>query len=425
MNKKEEAVFHLNTLTEQARRKTVDRRGFMKGAMALGLSATSALLLFQACGGDEATAVPPTATTAAPVTGGEATVAPASTTAPGTTMAPEVTEAPTLAPVVDTPDYLDSLVRRLPELDTFPVPNWQYWPSPIGKTFVYLANDMAHPWSTGSSDVFRTEAEGESRNPRLGMDLTVLDSAMDPAKEADNFEQAITGGFDVIIVHPLAAASGSASIKRARQGDQIVIGWTDNTLAHPTARWTVNTYQQGLLAGQWMGQQLPAGSKVAGAVGELISQTGQARKEGFLEGASQAGLEVLAFEEGTGWTQDGGYTMGQSILSSFPDLQGIFGGDDLGALGVHDAAVEAGRRDGLLIAGVDGLQKGRDGVADGSLDMSVMLIGGHREAAIGVIDMLEALVRGDTHGDAMDAMHFIKSLVVTKESLAEPWGVLI
>jgi ABC-type sugar transport system substrate-binding protein len=174
-----------------------------------------------------------------------------------------------------------------------------------------------------------------------------------------------------------------------------------------------------------MGQQLPAGSKVAGAVGELISQTGQARKEGFLEGASQAGLEVLAFEEGTGWTQDGGYTMGQSILSSFPDLQGIFGGDDLGALGVHDAAVEAGRRDGLLIAGVDGLQKGRDGVADGSLDMSVMLIGGHREAAIGVIDMLEALVRGDTHGDAMDAMHFIKSLVVTKESLAEPWGVLI
>ena len=44
MNKKEEAVFHLNTLTEQARRKTVDRRGFMKGAMALGLSATSAFV---------------------------------------------------------------------------------------------------------------------------------------------------------------------------------------------------------------------------------------------------------------------------------------------------------------------------------------------------------------------------------------------
>ena len=339
---------------------------------------------------------------------------------------PDATAAPTVVPAeVDTDEYLDQLVRRLPELDSFPVPNWQYWPSPVGKSFVYLANDMSHPWSTGSSEVFKWEAEGETRNPRLAMTLTVLDSAMDPAQEADNFEQAITGGFDAIIFHPLDAASGGASIKRARQAAQIVLGWTDNTLAHPTARWTVYSYQQGLLAAQWMGERLGAGAKVAGAVGELISHTGQARRAGFMDGASQAGLEVVAFEEGTGWTRGGGSTLAESMLGSFSDIQGVFGGDDRGALGVHDAAVAAGRREGLVIAGVDGLQEGRDGIADGSLDMSVALIGGHAEAAISVIDMMEALLRGNAHGDAMDSMHLIKSLVVTKENLDAPWGALI
>ena len=433
MNRKEEKALNLNMLTGQARRGLVDRRGFIKGAMALGLSATSALLLFQACGGGEAT-VAPAPTTAAPTAAAGA--APTTVPAPGETMAPDATQAatpipdataaPTAVPApVDTEEYLDQLVRRLPELDDFPVPNWQYWPSPVGKTFVYLATDMSHPWSADSSEAFRFEAEGDTRNPRLAMTLTVLDSAMDPAKESDNFEQAIAGAFDVIIFHPLDSASGSASIKRARQADRVVIGWTDNTLAHPTARWTVNTYQQGLLTGLWMGEQLGSGAKVAGVVGDLISQTGQARRAGFMEGASQAGLEVVAFEEGTGWTRDGGATLGQSILSGFADLQGVFGGDDRGALGFHDAAMEAGRRDGLLISGVDGLQEGRDAIADGSLDMSVMLIGGHREAAIGVIDMMEALLRGNTHGDAMDSMHLIKSLVVTKENLDAPWGVLI
>ena len=54
----------MDNLTEQAKRKFIDRRSFMKGAMALGLTATSALLLFQACGGDEAptTVAGPTAT---------------------------------------------------------------------------------------------------------------------------------------------------------------------------------------------------------------------------------------------------------------------------------------------------------------------------------------------------------------------------
>ena len=90
LNSKEKKAFYLDTLTEQAKRNFIGRRDFMKASMALGLTATSALLLFQACGGDDATAVP---------------AAPAATAAPPTSAAPAATAAPpTSAPAakVDT-----------------------------------------------------------------------------------------------------------------------------------------------------------------------------------------------------------------------------------------------------------------------------------------------------------------------------------
>ena len=46
MNKKEKKALLLQALTDQARYKFMDRRDFMKSTMALGLSATAALVLF-------------------------------------------------------------------------------------------------------------------------------------------------------------------------------------------------------------------------------------------------------------------------------------------------------------------------------------------------------------------------------------------
>ena len=58
LNSKEKKAFYLDALTEQAKRNFISRRDFMKASMALGLTATSALLLFQACGGDDANGGP-------------------------------------------------------------------------------------------------------------------------------------------------------------------------------------------------------------------------------------------------------------------------------------------------------------------------------------------------------------------------------
>lgn len=399
----------MELLTEQVKRKFIGRREFMKGSMALGLTATSALLLFQACGGADPTAVPPTSAPAAAASGD---AAPAATTGPAATTAP--TSAP--AAEVDS-ENLDHLVRRLPEIKELPMKVSEMWPPLEGKSTIYCANLLVHPFHVSSSANFKREAE------RLDMSYTVVDAAFDPAKEVENIELGISRGMDAILYASVDPAAGIMAIKRQRATGRIFFNWDNPSFARPNIYWLLPHYRIGYMAGEWLADQLPPGSKVFTGVGDLVTQAGNARTSGFLDAVEDknAGFEVLSSESGHGWSQEGGYAMGRSLFSRFPDLQGIWGGDDQGALGIQKAAVDAGRREDVLIVGAEGLKEGQDAVADGRLDMSNMTRRGHGPEAAMAFFFVEAMLRGNVHGDAIEGMHSIRRINVTKENLAEQW----
>ena len=438
MNKKEERAFNLDVLTKQARRKYIDRRDFMKATMALGLTATSALLLFQACGGDEATAVPPTATTAAPTggetaptggetapTGGETAPTAVSTggeTAPtavstgGETMAPETGAEPsTPSLVLDYSKDFDDLVRRLPELSTLPQPNTSAWVGLEGKNVVFISLILTHPWHQAANVVFAEEFG------RLGMGYQGLDSNFDAAKEGEHMDLALSRDHAGILLASADPGAGAANVRRAREAGKLIFIMWDATLVRPSAAWIYAHYQTVALGVNWMGNTLAPGSKVFGAVGELVSLPGVATKASFLEHVKQYDLEVLAFEDGHGWTQEGGYAMGQAVFSRFPEVDAIWGGDDQSALGFHKAAVDAGRRDDVLIIGQASTKVGQDAIREGRLDASVSPRRGHGPEQVASVDLVEALLRGNIHGDAMQAMHIIKNVMVTTENIDQQW----
>ncbi len=398
MNKREKMV-NLHLLTKRVERKLIGRRGFLRGAVALGLSASSALLLFQACGGGEATVAPTVAPTASGTAGTEApTASPTATTEP-------------------TQEVRDGLIRRLPELAQLPVDMLEAYPVKTeGKSVIYVAIFGAHPQIKFYDQLFRGEAE------RMGMDYSFVDSAFDAAKELSNLELAISRGFDVILLHPTDPAGASPSVERAREGDQIFINVQTDTVVRPTIKHGWNWYDNSVLTAHWMGQNLPEGSKVVGAVGELITSAGRARKQGFLDIIPQySGIEVLDFIDGCGWNQEGGYECGVSILSRFPDLTAIAALEDQQGIGMRKAAEDQGRSEGLIITGGDGQREGQEAVADGRLNMAFMMERGFGPEALGMMDMMEAAVRGDVHADAVQMAHFPPQLVVTKDNIAEQW----
>lgn len=129
MNRKEEKAFFLQVLTEQAQTKFLDRRDFMRASMALGLSATTALVLFQACGGGDDPVAAPAATTA-----------PAAPAAPTSAPAAAPTAAP-VKPAAEVADSLNYLVRRFPEINGMPVglDLLTMWEPLEGKSYFYGA----------------------------------------------------------------------------------------------------------------------------------------------------------------------------------------------------------------------------------------------------------------------------------------------
>ncbi len=375
-----ERDFEVMRLAERAQRKTVNRRTFLIQASVLGLSMTSAAALFAAC-----------------TSGGNG--------GGGGTATPE-------------PGQEGELIRRLPELTELPVDMQKAYPTvTAGKKMIYIGIFGAHPQIKFYDDLFKSEAT------RLGMDYSFLDSAFDAAKELANLDQALSRKFDVIILHPVDPAGASPQVKRAREQGTIVVNIQTDTVVRPTIKHGWNWYENGVITAEWLGDKLGGQGKVVGVVGELGTTAGKGRKAGFLDTmeAKFPDIEVLDFLDGAGWNQEGGYEYGQTILQTHAQLDAIAALEDQQGIGMRKAAVDAGRSEGLIITGCDGQKEGQEAVGDGRLDMSVMMQRGFGPEALGAVDMVEALIRGEVHGDAIQAGHFPPQLPVTADTIADQW----
>ncbi len=419
MNKKEKKALLLQALTDQARYKFMDRRDFMKSTMALGLSATAALVLFQACGGDEATAVPQGTTAPVATTTTGTAAAPDATTAPFVTTAPDATAVPRPTPAEEVPGDLNSLVRRFPEISTMPAGKdlLTLWAPTEGNTVFYDAIFLAHPGVNLFSETF----EGEVL--KLGMEYQVVDAAFDPAKEIEIADLAVARGFDVIIFHPTNPAGLGPNIQRAREDDRITINYDTDTFIRPAIKWGRGFFLDGYYAGKWLGERLPEGAKVVSGVGERITTAGNDRPRGLKQALEEAGkgIEVIADEDGHGWTQEGGYDMGRALLQRYPQVDAMFGGDDQGTLGFYRAAVDVGRREEMFLAGVDGFREGQEAIADGRIDVSTGVRRGQGPEAAACMLFMAAFIRGKVHGDLTQACHLWKLQAVDKTNIADQW----
>ncbi len=374
MNNKDKKLLNLQMLAKRVERNLIDRRSFLKGAVALGLTASSAMLLYQAYDHGPNGA--------------------------GTALAQE-----------------GRLIGKLPAFER-KLPNnlYQGWLPIVGKRIIFIAMDLARADVALTSEVFKTELEDPVGG---GAEYTVVDSGFDAATQQEHMDMAISQGYDAILNTPIDPAGASPSISAARETGQVVCNWTTDSLRRPTYKEGSNFYRDGWLAGQHLGNTLPAGSSVVGAVGEEMTTAGRDRRKGFEAAVTEAGLTLAAFEQGHGWTQEGGYDMGVALLSRFPDIQGMFGGNDQAALGFDKAAVEAGRREGMVITGNDGFSEGQEALLDGRLDMTVMIRRQLGPQAANFVYITLALLRGGVHGDAFELAHIVDTVPVTKDNLAE------
>ncbi len=230
---------------------------------------------------------------------------------------------------------------------------------------------------------FARMAEGaEKAAKRLDVDLQILatDRETDTEKQTSQVETVVAGGVDVILMTPVDSKAIIAPLLQARQRGIQVIN-LDNRIDLETAQ------QAGLQLAAFIGPDNVEGArKSAAAMIEKIGGSGEVamlegvrgadnaeqRKRGFQKAVDAAGgkVKVVAMDTGEWMTEPAQKKM-EAMLTSHPELKGVFAANDMMALGAIQAIKSAGKQGQIVVTAYDNLEVAQQAIREGSLYATV------------------------------------------------------
>jgi simple sugar transport system substrate-binding protein len=283
----------------------------------------AAVLLVAACGGGGAEDT----TTTEP-----ATAEPTTTDAPGTTAASDTTAAGD--------SYKLGLITK------FPV------------DFFFIIEDAAKAWADDQPDVELITGMGESGSDDEGVIALI--------------ESMVAQGVDGIALTPTGPAVTPALDAAVAAGVDIVL--IDNDLPDwdgKSAVVSTDNYQGGVLAGEWLAENLPAGATLGVLEGVAGVPALDDRVNGMIEGLGDAEVTIVS-QTPTDCDQVKGVAAAEDLLTANPDVTAIYGACGPPIIGALEAIDNAGiAPEDIVVMGFDALPDEVTAILDGRQDASV------------------------------------------------------
>jgi len=198
-----------------------------------------------------------------------------------------------------------------------------------------------------------------------------------PTSEADvdtqiaQLEDAITTGAEALVVAPTDASALNPTFDRAKAaGIPVLIIDSNTTWPDKLTFIGTDNVAGGRLGGEYLCDQLSAGDPVAIITGQETAASIVERVKGAQEALDACGLEVVAKINGE-HTREGGLRAMEDILTSNPDVKGVFCINDNEALGAIEALKAAGKLEDVLLVGFDAIPDAITAIVAGDLEASV------------------------------------------------------
>lgn len=215
--------------------------------------------------------------------------------------------------------------------------------------------------------IMKEAVEARATEDGVTVDVIALPDASGVADQVSQFEDAVTQGYDGIIMGTIDAAGVVQGVEAANNagipviavdtapagGDLVSLIQTDNVAA---------ATQQG----EYIASLIGGKGKVLNLQGDMANQTAQARNEG-LHAALDAYPDITVIDQSAHWLQTEGLSITENILTSDPDIVAIAGANDPPILGALQALSAAGRDDVVLV-GFDAIPDVVQAIIDGSVD---------------------------------------------------------
>ena len=227
--------------------------------------------------------------------------------------------------------------------------------------------------STLNNPFFVTMKEGAEKAVQGYTDkkinLIVLDSQNDPAKEASNVEDLITRDIKVLLINPTDSSAVVNSIKRANSANIPVItldrGSEGGEIATHIAS---DNIAGGEMAAQYIIEKLNNEGNVVELQGIPGTSAARDRGEGFNRAIQDSNLKVVA-QQPANFDRSQGLSVMENILQSQEQINAVFAHNDEMALGAIKAIGASNRK--IMVVGFDAIDDAVKSVDEGILSATV------------------------------------------------------
>ncbi len=224
--------------------------------------------------------------------------------------------------------------------------------------------------STLNNPFFVTLKDGaEAKAEELNLELIVLDSQNDPAKELANMEDLLTQDVSVILINPTDSDAVVNAIKMANQKGIPVLTLDRGANAGEIATHIASdNVAGGMMAGEYIAEMLGGSGKVVELEGIAGTSAARDRGAGFNKALEGKDIEVVA-RQVADFDRTKGLSVMENILQAQPEIDAVFAHNDEMALGALKAVESSGRD--IMIVGFDATDDAVKAVEAGSLAATV------------------------------------------------------
>jgi ribose transport system substrate-binding protein len=192
------------------------------------------------------------------------------------------------------------------------------------------------------------------------IDVVVLNSDFKPEQELANIETALTMGVDGIILFSLSTDAARQAIKKATSAGvpiHMIYGFDKQLEDKIMGFIQSDGFKSGLLVGQWLAANLKSG-KIACIQGALGRGDAENYTAGFKKGIEENSALTYVADEAADWNPGKAYTAMENLITSYPDLAGIFVQNEPMAIAASKALKVQGKQDQVLIVSQNGSPEG-------------------------------------------------------------------
>jgi ribose transport system substrate-binding protein len=264
-------------------------------------------------------------------------------------------------------------------------------------TMGYSVGFLTDPFQAIQVDLTMASAEAAGLQT-----LPVANANGDAGKQITDFHNLIAQGAHGIIVVPTDSDAIVPALSYAAEQDVPVVAIDIGPSGGKTAMIVrADNIRMGEDACQAMGKALGGQGKVLSMMGDQATTNGRDRTTGFNQCMAESFPDIEVIEQPTYWKTDRATSVAQTVVTSTPDLAGIYMQSDavmlagvLNVLKSADRLTEVGAADHIYLVSIDGtpyaLEQIREGWLDAAISQPLNLYVKHG------LEYLQAAVAGQT-----------------------------